>query len=410
MQQQTPNVHKRFYALDGLRATMMLLGVVIHSVISYGAIEYGRGWGYDDTATTPVADLIVIFIHVFRMPIFFVLAGFFAALLYLRRGPAGLARNRVVRIVIPFVIGWAVLFPLVAGGFVFANTAQAVSIAAGLAAVREGIAQGYLLFGNSTMHLWFLYDLIYFYAAALLLAPLIMRLPAAWRENFLRAFDSIVSRPLLRLVVLSALTVAVLLPVGGNLQTSARFVPDIEVLLAYSFFFGFGWLLYLQRGVLSSIGRFAWTQTLTGAVIFLIALSMIAAGAGGDGGPRPLSALAGSAMGAVVVWLLFFGFTGLFLRYLDRPSATVRYVVDSSYWIYLIHLPFTIWIPGLLSNVAWSPWAKLFVVLSATIVIGVVTYDLLVRSSAIGALLNGRRYPRGLPSLELIEPVSQHAR
>ena len=30
-------------------------------------------------------------------------------------------------------------------------------------------------------------------------------------------------------------------------------------------------------------------------------------------------------------WLLVFGITGLFLRYLDRPSPSVRYLVDASY-------------------------------------------------------------------------------
>ena len=44
----------------------------------------------------------ILFIHIFRMPIFFVMAGFFAAMLYLRRGPGGLAQNRATRIVVPF--------------------------------------------------------------------------------------------------------------------------------------------------------------------------------------------------------------------------------------------------------------------------------------------------------------------
>ena len=202
---------------------------------------------------------------------------------------------------------------------------------------------------------------------------------------------------------------AVLLPMNGILRTSISFVPDLEVLSAYGLFFGFGWVLYLQRDLLASFDRFAWLQTAAAVLIFLIVDSMIPPDFSAEGTSIISIGMTVSAMGASVVWLLFFGFTGLFLRYLNRPSAAVRYVVDSSYWIYLVHLPFTIWVPGLLSGLTWSPWAKIAVVFSVTSLFGVITYDLFVRSSIIGAVLNGRRYPRGLPPLELIEPGAQQA-
>ena len=42
----------------------------------------------------------------------------------------------------------------------------------------------------------------------------------------------------------------------------------------------------------------------------------------------------------------------------------------------------------------------MFAVLAGTAAFGFATYDLFVRPSFIGAVLNGRRYPRGLPYLE----------
>jgi peptidoglycan/LPS O-acetylase OafA/YrhL len=124
---------------------------------------------------------------------------------------------------------------------------------------------------------------------------------------------------------------------------------------------------------------------------------------------RIIGAILRSGMGAAVVWLLFFGLTGLFLRHLDRPSGAIRYLVDSSYWIYIVHFPFMFWIPGVLSGLAWSPWAKMAIVLSLTSLIGVVSYDLLVRSSAIGAALNGRRYQRGLPTKKWLQLKPEQA-
>jgi hypothetical protein len=35
---------------------------------------------------------------------------------------------------------------------------------------------------------------------------------------------------------------------------------------------------------------------------------------------------------------------GLFKRFFDKPSKTVHYLSDASYWPYLVHLPIVIWL------------------------------------------------------------------
>ena len=71
---------ERLHALDGLRAVMMLLGLVLHSLDSYTVTDLGGAWPFKDAATSAIADNITRFIHVFRMPVFFVLAGFLRGL------------------------------------------------------------------------------------------------------------------------------------------------------------------------------------------------------------------------------------------------------------------------------------------------------------------------------------------
>ena len=64
---------ERIHSLDSLRAIMMLLGLVIHSAITYGMIE-GYHWPLKDPETTgPFMDYLVLFIHSFRMPIFLIM-------------------------------------------------------------------------------------------------------------------------------------------------------------------------------------------------------------------------------------------------------------------------------------------------------------------------------------------------
>jgi fucose 4-O-acetylase-like acetyltransferase len=102
---------KRYHSLDSLRAFLMLLGILLHAACSYVTFPLGEAWPYKDAqAVHPAFDLVVVFVHVFRMPLFFLLAGFFARLMLERRGPESLARNRFRRIVVPFVLGLCLLY------------------------------------------------------------------------------------------------------------------------------------------------------------------------------------------------------------------------------------------------------------------------------------------------------------
>jgi len=79
--------NRRYYGLDALRGGMMLLGVVLHSAEFYISRPLPQMVGFPlDRNSSYLFDLVFHFIHSFRMPLFFVLAGFFAALLVEKRG------------------------------------------------------------------------------------------------------------------------------------------------------------------------------------------------------------------------------------------------------------------------------------------------------------------------------------
>ena len=61
-----PHKTERIHSLDSLRAIMMLLGLVIHSAITYGVINYGNAWSLKDPGATHLSnDFIVNIIHAF---------------------------------------------------------------------------------------------------------------------------------------------------------------------------------------------------------------------------------------------------------------------------------------------------------------------------------------------------------
>lgn len=381
----------RYHALDGLRAAMMLLGIVLHASVSYIiTVLPENAWGYKDQSTWLAADFLVLGIHIFRMPVFFVMAGFFAALLMERYGVAGMLRNRASRVLVPFLLFWGILSPLIFLGAAFANGQAAGG--QGMAAVRDHLTTG-PLWQDSTLHLWFLYFLVFFYLAAAGLRWVAQPVAPAWRGRLSSIFRTVMGSRL-RVLALALPTVGILLLQGGYLQTANDFTPALVSLGGYLIFFGFGWALYRHRDLLGTMTRDAWAQTVAG--FMLIPVSVITQGQAGPTAPfGPV--LVSSVVGALCVWLLIFGITGLFLRYLDRPSRRVRYLTDAAYWLYLIHLPFMFWVPGLLAPFAWPALLKIAVVLVVVTPITLVTYHYLVRATIIGVMLNGRRYPRALP-------------
>ncbi|MEO1238092.1 MAG: acyltransferase family protein, partial [Pseudomonadota bacterium] len=79
--------YARYHGLDLLRAVAMLLGLVIHAPLIYFFTNIQTDFGF--TQITPIEVWMLPiggWIHQWRMPVFFLLAGFFALLVLERRG------------------------------------------------------------------------------------------------------------------------------------------------------------------------------------------------------------------------------------------------------------------------------------------------------------------------------------
>ena len=90
-------------------------------------------------------------------------------------------------------------------------------------------------------------------------------------------------------------------------------------------------------------------------------------------------------------WLMTFGLLGLFEAVLAKERRWVRYLSDSSYWMYLAHLPLILVGQALLLTVEMSPIMKTLVLTNGSALLLLVTYALFIRYTPIGTLLNGKR-------------------
>ena len=97
---------------------------------------------------------------------------------------------------------------------------------------------------------------------------------------------------------------------------------------------------------------------------------------------------------AIMMWSLVSLTIGLFKHFLDRPSKAVRYLADSSYWLYLIHLPIVIWLKIAFAELPLHWSIKLVAICTITVALSLALYHLLVRATLIGLVLNGKPKPR----------------
>ena len=94
------------------------------------------------------------------------------------------------------------------------------------------------------------------------------------------------------------------------------------------------------------------------------------------------------------IWSWTFGIVGAAMRFCSEFSNFRRYLADSSYWLYLMHLPVILPLQAAMAGLPLHWTLKFPLILGITVALGLFTYKYLVRSTFIGAMLNGRRYKK----------------
>ena len=99
---------ERRHDYDALRGFAMLLGIVLHACMAF----MGPYWVVHDRNESFLLTAIWAFIHGWRMELFFVLAGYFTAMVLRRDGTSGMMKRRLRRLFIPFLLAAATIAPL----------------------------------------------------------------------------------------------------------------------------------------------------------------------------------------------------------------------------------------------------------------------------------------------------------
>lgn len=357
---------------------MMFLGVVIHSAINYSS-SYDMTWPLRAKETSNAFFFLVDFIHTFRMPVFFLIAGFFGAFLYFNKSPEQMLKNRFKRILIPFFVFLILLRPFLSFSFKYC-----VAIFEGERPVT--FTEHFSSFGNyipyNLSHLWFLYYLFIISVLMYLFSKLTTRISVLSIDNF---FERTFKIPAYRLLTLTSISFIILyLSDVKSFETSVSWIPDLGILTYFLAFYITGWLLYRKKELVNTLKHLDIIITAVGVIAFCLQFYYY----------EHLNLVSVQIINSIITCSLSIGIIGLFLRFADVPNNHVTYFVNSSYWVYLIHFFISLLLSGLLNDLVISVYLKFLIVLFGTTTICFTSYHFFVRKTLIEVFLNGKKHRR----------------
>lgn len=390
---------ERLHGLDAVRGFALLLGIVLHASMSYlpGSQFF---WVAHDGDASIVLSMAFYIPHMFRMLLFFLLAGFFGRMANEKLGAKRFVKDRFKRIVVPLLVGW----PLALVSITIVLVWGAILANGGTLPTEAPSGPKFTPDDFPLTHLWFLYVLLLTYIAALTMRTASSRLPRL--HGIVDKAVRVLAGPLGPLLLAVPLATALFQQsewfAWFGIPTPDRSLyTNLAACTGFGSAFAFGWLLHRQRDLLRGWER-RWSLHLSLAVLATIAcLSIVGVAPLLQPATPNVETLAYAVCYAFAAWNWVFALAGLALRYLSGYSARRRYLADASYWMYLAHLPLVMALQVAASRIAAPVWLEVPALLAITVLVLLVSYHWLVRNSFIGAALNGKRIKHAIPGTAL---------
>jgi glucan biosynthesis protein C len=368
---------RRFYAIDHLRTCMMFIVMLGHPLLPYVTVPRS----FKDPSTHVGFDVAGVFLYAFAMQAFFVTAGFAAALLLERKGSNGLWLNRFSRILIPLLVAYIFISPLMRGAYDFAKAVvEFDSISAGWTVVLAGEWVRW----SKLYHLWFLLSLLLFTALAFAGLLIFRRYGVAenlsiWLAKRLKGYSGIIL-----LAVIASLTTipSYILGTGSGTHWAMQIT-----LFGY---FTLGWLLYCQPQIIAS-WQVRWRLPMIAAILVLpiCAWASSARLFKEDSIDISMGVLAGVTNGMIGIFMTA-ALIGYFYARLDKPNRVAGLLGQTSYWVYLVHFPVVVAAGGLVVVLDMPAIFKYFATLAIAIPLIALSYYVLVLGTPLKYAIGGK--------------------
>jgi glucan biosynthesis protein C len=371
----------RLFYLDNLRALAMVAGLFFHAALAYSPMAH-QIWPSADPLQHAWFDVFAWASHLFRMPLFFLIAGFFAAFMLHKKGEVVFIKNRMLKIGLPFLLFLPLLTML-----------MAVVVQFGIAYVQQQ-PPFLLYFQNlitqadpvempfSTMHLWFLYHLLFLYVLTWSARILVGATLANWL---------LTRPPHYLLIMLIFACIPALFAVSVPFPAPEWIFPALWALWFYGVFFAVGYGFFRRPALLLDFDPMRQQLWLAGVVSYGIYYYLLPNTLLPETQPQGLMKLLMTLLEAIsaVTWTIA---SLLYARrWLDIKNKVLSYLSDVSYWVYLIHLPLLFFVQYLIIDLPLSIFVKYLVASVGTLALCLMSFHLLISWNWLATLLSHRK-------------------
>ena len=358
----------RFHNLDFLRAFAMMMGLVIHAPILFTMPDVARDFQIENIPTLEGWGWLVMgFISNWRMPLFFLLSGFFAVLVIERKGNPYFIKDRIIRIGITCLL-FSSFYDILDGRVDF-----------------------------TTAHLWFLYELLIFVLCFSLLYKI---------QVFKNVVYQTYSPKIFFIICLWLIATVPLAHILNNSFNPYALMPSETFfnlkpgnLVYYFSYFLLGVLFYSNQKIFSKLSENK-TIILLGILSVMAYLTQLYAGSLLYSEVEDFRKIINMKFGTVdvlfnaftrgantILWCLFF--IGLASKFIRSGSATLRWFVELSYPIYIVHvIPLPIISAGLY-EAGFSQISNFLLTIIIGFIVCVFLYYIFIKFTPVNWLLNG---------------------
>lgn len=371
----------RRHDLEQLRALAMLVGVAFHAGLAYST------WAHPfmptaDRQHAVWVDVLLWLPHLCRMPVFFVIAGFAAAMLVARRGVGGFLQQRAKRVVLPLLL----LVPLnhLTMQWLLEQAMRNVAHRSPMLDwLSKQDAQSTMLALPGTGHLWFLNYLLILtimtWSVRMFDWSWLMRCSWLRREGVWRW-----GLPLLLVPALGS--------VSAPHPAPESLLPQFWALTFFGSFYLLGYGMASWPVIRERIESQSWRWWLLIIPIYVAFLLLVQERIDwlttqdwsrqvpffDDWRIWPIAVLEAYLSVWATVLVL-----GVAARWLSRPWRGLGFLSEASYWTYVAHLPILFWIQFQLIDLGWPGVVKFTVAVSATLACCLTSYALLIRPTPL---------------------------
>ena len=340
----------RRYDLDWLRVGGVFLVILFHSLMTFILEPWALVYIKDSTYIHSF-KAISNFIHLFNMPLLFIIAGMSVNLSLKSRAPGQYIKERFQKLLLPATFGCIILNPIMTYIYQFSinNKIDFGEYIIGFFTKNPGDLSG-IEGGFTPAHLWFL---IFLFVFSLLSLPLFNKVSQAKNNADKKSMSELLSKPF----VLLATVIPILLAAAVN-------ILDDKNPLVYFIMFLLGYFLMTSDHYRLALNRDKWGYLVIGGICAFPGIYFGNLFKEWSGMWIMIQIATQIARVSLVFALL-----GIGNCYFNKASKGLKFLSNSSFTIYMIHFLINTGVGYMVIQYPLHPLIKFAIILALTLIL-----------------------------------------